>query len=114
MDLDPLGDQYPWVEPPDPLYAQEPLVVDVTDQEPDLVHMGGDGDACPVPATASREIAQCVYGELVDEWPQVPGHDLSHAVLARRDAWSLGQLTKQLDIDWHGLPFDTTDVIRLA
>src|SRR5579862_6157449 len=97
MHEDTLGDQVTGVESPDGMQAQVTLLVDMTYQEPDLVHMRGHHHPPRLRPCHRRhgcslqtdDVAQSVGAYLVDEASHLLAHHADHPVFAARNTWCL-------------------------
>jgi hypothetical protein len=63
----PLRDQGAGVEAADRLQAEEPVVIDMGDEKPNLVHVGGEHDPGTVATLGSHHAAQRVNPQLIDK-----------------------------------------------
>ena len=98
VDEHPLRDQGAGIEAADRLQAEEPVVVDMGDEEPDLVHVGGDHDPGTIAPLGADHAAQRVDPQLVDEGSQLLGDDRPHPVLAPGDPRRRAEPLQQFDV----------------
>ena len=82
VDEHPLRNQGAGVEAADRLQAEEPVVVDMGDEKPDLVHVSGEHDPRTIATPGSDHTAQGVNPQLIDERSQLLDHDRPHPLLA--------------------------------
>ncbi len=81
---------------PDRDDPDEPLLIDILDHQPYLVHVGGKHDREPIAAFYSDQVAHTVLPDLVDRPGNLSPYDIPNAPLAARDAMGVGQLPQQL------------------
>jgi hypothetical protein len=101
MDEYTLRDQRARVEAADRLQAEEPVVVDMGDEEPDLVHVGGDHDARAIAALGADDAAQSIDPQVVDEGAQLVGDERPHLVLPARNTWCRAETPQEIEV--HGV-----------
>ncbi len=100
-ELHPPAGQRHGIDAANPLRAQEPLFVDVADDEADLVHVRGQHHllALTGPLFQGDQVAHRVDADLVGQRFHFRADDLADLFLAARRAIGLGQFFDQL---FHG------------
>src|SRR5690606_741426 len=84
------------------LEANEALVVDVADHEPDFVHVCRQHHPWAAPALLrGDDVAQRVDPNLVDERLELAHNHLADLLFAARDAGCLADTLEQIDVDLH-------------
>lgn len=100
--VDALGDQDAGIEAADRLETKKALLVDVTNEEADFVHVGSEHDAAIAAAAApADEIAHGIDVELIDERLESSPHDPRDPLLVSGDTRCLAEPPQEFPVEIH-------------